>query len=304
MILSDNQKIQLWQLKQRQSLPLEAKIIHSKNVIRQWYEAHDGQVYVSFSGGKDSTVLLHLVRSIYGEDVKAVFVDTGLEYPEIKDFVKQTPNVDVVKPEMSFREVLKTQGYPVGSKMVSRMVRTIRNETPNNQATRTLYLTGIKQDGTKSKYFKLAKKWHPLINAPFDVSEKCCDYMKKKPFDKYVKKTGLKPYSGVMASDSQLRRGSYLQSGCNSFKTMMSIPLAIWTEADVWEYLLKYNVPYCKIYDMGEKRTGCIFCLFGIQMEKSPNRFERMKKTHPKLYDYCMNNLGLKEVLDYINVKY
>ena len=79
-------------LKQRQSLPLHLKIELSKNRIKQFYEHFDGKVYVSFSGGKDSTVLLHLVRSLYPE-VPAVFVDTGLEYPEVRQFVKQTESL-------------------------------------------------------------------------------------------------------------------------------------------------------------------------------------------------------------------
>lgn len=66
-----------YDLAQMQSLPLEAKILMAKRRIQEWYDYWDGGVYVSFSGGKDSTVLLHLVRSIY-PDVQAVFVNTGL----------------------------------------------------------------------------------------------------------------------------------------------------------------------------------------------------------------------------------
>ncbi len=73
----------LGDLRQMQSLPLQVKIRMTKERIRKWYEYWDGNVYVSFSGGKDSTVLLHIVRSLY-PDVKAVFSDTGLEYPEVK----------------------------------------------------------------------------------------------------------------------------------------------------------------------------------------------------------------------------
>ena len=82
------------ELKIRQALPLEAKIRMTEIRIREWVNEYgiDG-VYVSFSGGKDSTVLLHIARQIY-PDIKAVFVDTGLEYPEIRQFVKTFDNVD------------------------------------------------------------------------------------------------------------------------------------------------------------------------------------------------------------------
>lgn len=63
-----------------QALPLDVKIEKTKRRIKEWYDYWDGQVYVSFSGGKDSTVLLDLVRNVCGyTDVPAVFVDTGLE---------------------------------------------------------------------------------------------------------------------------------------------------------------------------------------------------------------------------------
>jgi hypothetical protein len=55
---------------------------------------------------------------------------------------------------------------------------------------------------------------------------------------------------------------------------------------------------------MGYSRTGCIFCMFGIHLEPEPNRFQIMEKTHPKIYNYCMNKLNYKEILSYLGVKY
>ena len=113
--------MELWQLKQLQALPLEVKILKTQQRITEWYEYWGGQVYVSFSGGKDSTVLLHLVRELYPE-VPAVFVDTGLEYPEIKEFVKTFDNVVTLRPKKSFKEVIETEGFPVISKKNSKNV--------------------------------------------------------------------------------------------------------------------------------------------------------------------------------------
>ena len=291
-------------LKQRQSLPLEQKIRLSEMRIRAWHEHWQGMTYVAFSGGKDSTVLLDVVRSMY-PNTPAVFSDTGLEYPEIRDFVKTIDNVVWVKPDMKFPQVVAELGYPVATKKVARQVRILRNPTENNVASRNLYLTGIKRDGTTAMSYKLPKKWLPLIDAPFDSSEQCCDKIKKQPMYTYGKETGRVPYLGTMAVESQFRTGLYLRQGCNAFDAQkpVSAPMAFWLEEDIWEYIRTRNLPYSKIYDMGEKRTGCMFCMFGVHMEKGENRFQRMKRSHPKQWAYCMDKLGLREVLNFINVE-
>ena len=109
----------LWQL---QGLPLNLKIRMTKDRIRQWIQTYgeDG-VYVSFSGGKDSTVLLDLVRQDW-PNVPGMFVDTGLEFPQIRDFVRQHDNIEWVKPKMNFKAVIQKYGYPFISKEVSECV--------------------------------------------------------------------------------------------------------------------------------------------------------------------------------------
>lgn len=106
-------------LHQMQAMPLSIKVRMTENRIRQWVDEYgiDG-VYVSFSGGKDSTVLLDIARSLY-PDMLAVFVDTGLEYPEVRNFVKEVDNVEWLKPKKNFRQVIEDYGYPFISKEVS-----------------------------------------------------------------------------------------------------------------------------------------------------------------------------------------
>ena len=122
------------ELQQLQALPLSAKIQRTKRKIREWVQEFgtDG-VYVSFSGGKDSTVLLHLVREEF-PDIPAVFCDTGLEYPEIRQFVKTFDNVEIVKPKKNFFEVCETYGFPLISKEISEYVYGAR-----------IYLTNLEQ---------------------------------------------------------------------------------------------------------------------------------------------------------------
>lgn len=290
-------KITSEQLKARMNYPLELKIEWAKNRVREFYRHNDGKVYVAFSGGKDSTVLLHIVRSVYPE-VEAVFADTGLEYPEIKQFVNTFDNVTIVRPVMPFNKVIEKYGYPVVSKNVSRYVRDLQNPSSNNQRTKDIRL-GL----TGSAVGTLSKKWRYLVDAPFKCSEQCCDVMKKNPMKKYQKQAKKFPIIGTMVGESSSRKLVYLRVGCfNENKNQLN-PISIFTEEDIWAYIKKFNLDYSKIYDMGEKRTGCMFCMFGVTHEKTPNRFQRMKKTHPVQYKYCMGKLGCGEVLDFIGVE-
>lgn len=309
--------MEVWELRQRQALPLDAKVEFAKKRIHEWYEAQEGRVYVSFSGGKDSTVLLDIVRSVY-PGIPAVFSDTGLEFPEIKEFVRGFSNVITVRPERSFRQVIERYGYPVIAKPTARKLHDLQNPTERNARERNTYLTGVLADGRKAaRASKLPACYRYLIDAPFKISHRCCEELKKKPLHAFERKTGLKPIVGVMACESDGRERAYLKSGCNVFtgKTPMSRPLSIWTEQDVLAYVVRQGLKLAPVYGdivfdagawrtTGERRTGCIFCLFGIQREAklAENRFQRLARTHPKLHRYCMEQLGIGQVLDYMKI--
>lgn len=303
-------------LKRRMAFPLDVKVRLTQDRIRQWYEHWDGKVYVSFSGGKDSTVLLDIVKGMY-PDVPAVFCDTGLEYPEVRELAMRKADV-VLRPAMTFKRVLEVYGYPVVGKKQARMIWDLQHESDKNSKTCNLRRTGIKSDGTYSKIGKLAERWQYLGEAPFKVSEKCCDIMKKEPFKRYQRETGRYGMNATMVGESETRRLRYIKKGCNSFdsKNPLSTPMAFWCESDVLGYIVKNGIEYAACYgdivqmDDGslettkEHRTGCMFCMFGIQFDKTPNRFQRMQRDYPKQYEYCIDKLGIGSVLDYMGVEY
>ena len=324
-----------YDLKQMQSLPLEAKITMTKQRIRQWYDHWDGMVYVSFSGGKDSTVLKHILDHTSGVyDVPAVFVNTGLEYPEIQKFVKDiktgkfpcfNPNVEIVRPEMRFDEVVKTYGYPVISKRVANAVDGARRKPDGIKMKQML---GVWETNGKLSMYNYGHHKY-LLDADFKISEKCCYAMKKKPLKKYQKENGRMPIIATMACESENRRMNWIKYGCNAFESSnpTSTPISFWTEQDILHYIKKFDVPYAPVYGdiqvkppkgteegqinvidylgcyepediletTGCKRTGCIFCMFGCHLEKEPNRFQRLNQTHPRQYEYC---IGGGEMVD------
>ena len=325
------------ELKQKQAMPLEAKIIMSQIRIKDWYDHFNGNVYVSFSGGKDSTVLKHLVETTIGVyNVPSVFVNTGLEFPEIQKFAKSQPNVKVIRPKMRFDEVVKKYGYPIVSKMISFRVYYARRaiaEGRENESTNYKALCGNLKDNNGNPSLFNCEKWGYLINSDFKISSKCCNVMKKSPLHEYERKTGRKPIIGTMASESQNRKNAWLVTGCNAFdsKNPISKPLSFWTEQDILKYIKKFNLPYCPVYGdivelengklatTGEQRTGCIFCMYGCHLENGyENRFQRLQKTHPRQYEYCIKGgeyingiwqpskegLGLNHVLETIGVEY
>ena len=180
-------------------------------------------------------------------------------------------------------------------------------------------------------------KYAFFLDAPFEISNRCCSVMKKSPMNDYHKKTGKNPIMATMAAESRLRTAHWLKSGCNAFdsKHPSSKPISFWTEQDVLQYIKKFNLPICSVYGdiveddelagqmtmsdfypelkspklktTGCNRTGCMFCGYGCHLEKEgEGRFERMKVTHPKQYEWIMKpweegGLGYKDVIDWIN---
>lgn len=298
-----------YSLVQLQSLPLEQKIILTKARIYSFYSKMKGNIVLSFSGGKDSTVLLHIARGMY-PNLKAVFSDTGLEYPEVKDFVKSVQNVEIIRPEKTFRRIITEDGYPVVSKIISQAVREARKFDGKKYSYR------INQFEGKNDFANYSKHKH-LLTAPFKISERCCNHLKKNPFKKYQQLTKAGIMVATLAAESSQRKNTWLRNGCETVQEGKAklAPLSFWTEQDILEYIFTRKIQIPAIYGKviftdkfeltGIKRTGCMWCLFGMKYDGEENRIDKIKAKYPKIFDYMMKpveegGLGYEEVLIFL----
>lgn len=328
-------------LRQMQSLSLESKIRMSTYRINEWYNYWGGDVYVSFSGGKDSTVLLDLVRKVLGDWVPAVYIDTGLEYKSVRNHTMSADNLTVLHPmewdkstrkwvRTNFKKVISEHGYPVVSKEISKVIAEARKGIRQGEGK---YQNSIQKlngefkdrDGKRSKYN--CPKWKFLLDAPFEVSNKCCNIMKKNPAHLYERETGRHAFIGTLADESALRLNTWLYQGCNAFNNEhpVSNPLSFWTEDDILAYLIVNDLKYADVYGniigkcenltftasqvrkivenapqtwrervslstTGLDRTGCVFCGFGAHLDPEPNRYQKLKEIEPKKYEYCFKS--------------
>ena len=275
------------ELHNRQQWTLAQKIDHSLGVIDQFIARMDGKVYLSFSGGKDSTVLLHLCE-IIKPDIKCVFVNTGCESVDVVRFVekmKAAHNIEVIRPKLTPRQVWAKYGFPLVSKDQAFKIDLVRKNP--NSASAQKYM----RDGNQFTISKCFRYLCDTEKCKYHTSAVCCNKLKKDPCKRYEYESGLRPIVATMASESMLRETDYLRVGqCNKFDQghEKSKPLSIWMEEDIWQFIRENNIEIAEIYAKGVDRTGCVGCGFGAQM-KDDRRLETFYRLYPKYYNMVLN---------------
>lgn len=277
------------------SMNLESKIIQTKHLIKEAILTFGLEhCYISYSGGKDSTVLSHIAKQMY-PNILHIFANTTNEYPETIQHIrwekeKNNTNIITVIPMNSkgelwtFKKVVDYYGYPVFSKRIANAIRTYRHaRTVKTKQNSIDYI---------NRNFKKYAKYKEL-----NISDKCCDKLKKEPLRRKAKELDMKcVLLGILASESYQREREWLEHGCNVFyqyKDNQCKPLSFWTDNDIDEYIEKYNVRISALYNMGYTRNGCMYCGFGVHLEPpDDNRFQRLKKTHPIHYNIFVKNFG------------
>lgn len=331
----------------------------------------DGEIAVSFSGGKDSAVLLYIMACAWTlsshkeEPLRVFFADTSNEFISARkyrsDYIKWIEDKFEIRIEYhearaddNYFNVVDTVGLPFISKKVSRMIRDakemfkklglkyadIESRMPQHYTvnhiesmieaadymrglgfsdTVILNLTKIRSDNKIGRRF-LPVQYRPIIdNDNIELSEKCCDILKKGPLKKTEREMGhFLPVTGEMAMDSRDRMTAYRMTGCNLFDSdrPKSKPLGPMTEQAILQFIYTRKVPImppygeCKCNDCGEykltgeQRTGCKLCGFGIMYD--PERFLRLNEFEPKIVKFAFTSkenggLGYREICKFLN---
>ena len=333
--------------KAKQQLPYDIKVKYARIRVEEFIRECDirNLNYHVSVGGLDSITLLLFIRSL-GYDLPAISV-SSLEDVSIQKVHKE---LGVISLKSAKREdgtywtkqkIIQEFGFPVLSKEIAGKIELLQKHTPESKTVRHAIVTGETGEyGGYQKHsrMKLADKWLELFGgleneeenvnyqiAPFKVSSKCCYYLKEKPCVDWAKENNSVPFLGLMASEGGRRQKTLMINGCNYFgkTSIRSAPFAIFSRQDLLQLAIDLRVPvpsiygtietdeYGKLYTTGEQRTGCSMCGFGIQLEKRPHRFDRLKERNPKEWEFWMkkcctdengNEFGWGKVLDYIGI--
>lgn len=243
-------------------------------VIKTTIETYrEENFYISFSGGKDSTVLHHLVdMALPGNRIPRVFCNTGIEYNAIVDFVKEFKDERfvIIQPKKNIRETLQKVGYPFKSKEHSHKVGLYQRGSRSRSVMK--YLNG----GNKSDRYACPKmlKYQFTDKCTLKISDLCCYELKKKPFKEYEKKTGR---SIVITGMMQEEKGQREHIGCIVTKNNNIVkfhPMAkVTKEWEEW-FIQEYKIKLCELYydPYNFERTGCKGCPFSLSTTRDNDK--------------------------------
>lgn len=286
---------------------LQDRIQKIQQVIEKYGEEN---FYISFSGGKDSTVLHHLIdMAVPNNKIPRVYVNTGIELNMVRDFVFDMCLFDqrfvIIKPSVPIKQTLNNEGYPFKSKKHAKYVD-IYQRLGYTQ-TIGVYL-GTQTTKHKTKYedkrFQCPQKLlYQFTNENnIKISDKCCLRLKEEPLTLWSKNNN-KPFNinGIMKSEGGRRR----TANCLAFrndKFKFFQPLAPLTKD--WEewFIIKYNIKLCELYypPYNFKRTGCKGCPFALNLQEELDTLEKFFPEERKQCEYIW-----KPVYDeYRRIKY
>ena len=253
----------------------------------------ENNAYISFSGGKDSTILHHLIDlALPNNRIPRVFINTGIEYVDIVNYVKELASKDdrfvIVKPSKNIKETLEKYGYPFKSKMPSKKVSIYKNNGLTEYIKQ--YLEGIKKDGSKSNYVCPKILYYQFTEEfnKFKISNLCCDKLKKEPAKKWAKKN----HRTILITGMRKEEGGARQTNISCVitdknnKAVKLHPLVVVSEEWENEFVERNNIKLCQLYypPYNFKRTGCKGCPFALELQ---DQLSIMEKLLPNEYKQC-----------------
>lgn len=240
--------------------------------------------YISFSGGKDSTIVHHLVdMALPNNKIPRVFINTGIEYLDMVKHVKELAENDerivIYNSSVHITKMLKKYGYPFKSKEHAHKVATYQ-KSGYGKTVRS-YINGKKPSGEKS-FIKcpniLKYQFTDLCN--LKISEKCCDKLKKEVAYRYQKQN--KKNISIIGTRIAEGGARSRNKGCTVFDKDKNLkkfkPINPCTDEWCDWFVKKYNVKLCKLYypPFDFKRTGCAGCPFALELQNQLNVMRRL----------------------------
>lgn len=294
-------------LREQQAWDLERKVVYAHERIRSALEVMKAPC-LAFSAGKDSTVLLHMLRQ-HRPEIPVIYGNTTIEFPECVKFARQlakdwTLNYHEAKPDVTFWWVVEQYGWPVLGK--------------------TFGVGGVAHKSSRAAFFEerigepsleefaefIGRDRAYAIQQEVPISSACCTYLKERPSQKVQRALGVDGvFLGILAGESRRRTFNHLQYG-DLYRTTSGErkchPMSIWTDQDVWAYIRRFDVPYAPLYDMGyteektgrwvsHRRNGCMFCAMDLAFPD--NHLAVMRRTHPAAWRTLVVHKGFGKVL-------
>lgn len=263
-----------------------------KSVIKKYGEEN---FYISFSGGKDSTILSELVDyAIPNNKIPRVFVNTGIEYNLIIEFVKKKQKQDsrfiIIVPSLPIKTTLEKYGYPFKSKDHADKVKIYQRNGYTKTAERYLNPPAERIGYKCPKVLEYQFTEDFRNNFKTKISKSCCDKMKKAPLHEW-QRINNKPYGivGIMKAEG----GARLNSNCFAFKsdkkTLKNFqPLVpVTKEWEEW-FIETAEIEICDIYKYpyNFERTGCKGCPFNPNLQKDLDTLEKYFPAERKQCEY------------------
>ena len=244
------------------------------------FEPEDGY-YVAFGGGKDSIVVLDLVKRS-GVKYDAHYTITSVDPPELIRYIrKYHPDVAMDYPRDADGKVVTMWNLiPKHTIPPTRQARYCCASIKEVNGKGRVTVTGVRWDESSRR-----KKLHGVANVKTNSKRIIEDALMTNPAAKLNDRGGL-----IMNDDNDESRR--IVENCYRTRKVMVNPIVDWTDEEVWEYIHARNLPYCELYDQGYKRIGCIGCpLAGAEkMRKDFERYPKYRDNYIRAFDRMIKN--------------